>query len=59
MYDANKKLVPVFFFHFVVTESEETWTHIFEAALCIDGYDRAGRVTIVDQKKSIEKAYRK
>lgn len=34
---ANNNLVPVCFSHSVMTKSEETWTHVFEAAQYIDG----------------------
>lgn len=57
-YDANNNLVPLLFYHYIGTESEESWRVVFTALKAISGFDRAGRVTIVDQEKSIDSAFR-
>ena len=57
-YDANNSAVPILFFHSVGVESEETWLTVFKALKDIPGYDVEGRITIVDQEKSIDSTYR-
>lgn len=58
VYDSNHHVVPILFSHSVGSESEETWSHVFKAVQKIPGFDVEGRVTIVDQEKSIDKVYR-
>lgn len=58
VYDTNHHLVPIVFAHSVGTECEDVWSKVFQAAKDITGFDRGGRVTIVDQEKSIDSAYR-
>lgn len=57
-YDANNQLTPLVSSHSIGTESRETWDLVFSACLSIEEFDKAGRVTIVDQEKSIDLSYR-
>ena len=56
-YDATHNLVPLLFAHSVGTECEETWTIVFSKLKAVPGFDVPGRVTIVDQEKSIDTSF--
>lgn len=58
LYDGNHHIVPILFAHAVGTESEETWSRVFRSLANVSGFDVDGRVTIVDQEKSIDKCHR-
>lgn len=58
-YDGNNHVTPLCFAHYVGTESAESWETVFNAIGEVDGFDVAGRVTVVDQEKGIDCAYRK
>lgn len=58
LYDSNNSLVIVFFSHSVGTECDENWTTVFICLKDVKGFDSEGHVTITDQQKSIDKAYR-
>ena len=57
-YDCNNHLFPLVFGIFVGPECLETWRNIFQACAAIDGFEVPSRTTIVDQEKSIDRAYR-
>lgn len=59
VYDANNHVIPVLFYHSVGTECDEAWGRVFGMLKKVDGFDVPGRVTIVDQEKSIDCAYRR
>lgn len=58
VYETNNHVVPVCFAHFVGTECEQIWTSVFQLTKDVPGFDVPGRVTIVNQEKSIDKDYR-
>lgn len=57
-YDANNQLTPLVFAHSVGPECYESWKVVFDACAELEGFDVESRTTIVDQEKSIDKAYR-
>lgn len=59
LYDTNNHLVPIWFMHSVGTECAEVWEVIFRSAQEVDGFDCVGRVTVTDQEKGIDKAFKK
>ena len=56
-YDANYNLVPILFAYFVGAECYEYWKKVFERCTQIDNFDISQRMIIVDQEKSIDKAF--
>lgn len=56
-YDFNNHVVPICFYHSVGTESTDTRKNVFEAVKDISDFYVPGRVTIVDQEKSIDSSF--
>ena len=59
VYDAKYNLVSLLFALTVATESEESWTIVFRNLKNVSGFDVKGRVTIVDQERSIDCSFEK
>ena len=48
----------IVFGHFIGAENYDYWRLVFETCKDIVGFDIPGRITVVNQEKSIEKAYK-
>lgn len=57
-YDSNMHLFPLVLAHFIGAESAKYWKLVFEKCKHLPGFDDLARPTIVDQKKSIDSAYK-
>ena len=57
-YDANNQLTLLVFAHSVGLECYDSWKMVFQACAMMDGFDVETRTTILDQERSIYKAYR-
>lgn len=57
-YDTNMKILLPVFAHFIGTENYKYWKTVFEAAKHLTGFDVPTLNTIVNQEKSIYRAYK-